>query len=193
MAPKKKFSREEIIDSAFSIAKAEGIDSITIRKTADQLGSSIAPIYVNFNDVGELKQAVFQKIIQLSRQMIAEQQTGNPFRDIGLASLKMAADYPVLVRDFMMKPKVDLPMYDEEMALVHLMKHDPDLEGFSEEELAEILLKMRVFQTGLTMMVANGLLPDEFDMEKMIQLQDSVAEDVVKGAYQRQKRNGEKA
>lgn len=32
---------------------------------------------------------------------------------------------------------------------------------------------------GLTIMVANGLLPEEFDLEKMVEISDSAALDVV--------------
>lgn len=181
MAPKKKFSKQQIIDAAFEIAKVEGIDSVTIRKVAEQLGSSIAPIYVNFKDVEELKRAVVKKIVEQSQQMIQEQNSGNPFADIGIASLKMAMEYPVLIRDFVLKPNEYLKDYDQEMGgdLVSLMQQDPQLEGFTEEELMTILLKMRIFQTGLTLMVANGLLPDDFDLDEMIELSDSVAEDVI--------------
>lgn len=181
MPPKKKFSKEQIIDSAFHIAKTEGIDKITIRKVADHLGSSSAPIYVNFNDVKELKRSVVKRIVELSQHMIHEQHSGNPFADIGIASLKMAMEYPVLMRDFVLKPNEYLKDYDQEMGgeFVSLMKQDPELEGFTEEELMTILLKMRIFQTGLTLMVANGLLPEEFDLDKMIELSDSVAVDVI--------------
>ncbi|HCF51225.1 MAG TPA: TetR/AcrR family transcriptional regulator, partial [Syntrophomonas sp.] len=34
MGPKIKFTKEQIIDAAFEIAKAEGIDNITMRKIA---------------------------------------------------------------------------------------------------------------------------------------------------------------
>lgn len=61
MPLKPKFTKEQIIDSAFQIAKEEGIDKITIRKVANHLGSSSAPIYVNFKDVQELKRAVIKK------------------------------------------------------------------------------------------------------------------------------------
>ncbi|BAB04036.1 TetR/AcrR family transcriptional regulator [Halalkalibacterium halodurans] len=189
MPPKKKFTKEDIIDSAFSIAKTEGIDKITIRKVADHLGSSSAPIYVNFEDVEELKHAVVQKIVQLSQQMIQKQKTGNPFRDIGLASLQMAKEYPVFVHDFMMKPNEYLQDYDEGMDLIQLMKQDPELEGFSEDELMTILLKMRAFQLGLTMMVANDLLPEDFTMENIIKLQDSLAEDVLTAARVRKEKD----
>lgn len=184
MPPKKKFSAEQIVDAAFRIAETEGIDSITIRKVADQLGSSIAPIYVNFTDVEELKRAVVQKVNQLGQQMIHEQYTGSPFGDIGAASLQLAKEYPVLLRDLAMKPNDYLQNYDQDMgdALVDHMKRDPELEGFDEEELRQILLKMRVFQTGLTIMAVNGQLPKELDLARMKELLNSAAEDVVMAA-----------
>lgn len=184
MPPKPKFSKEQIINSAFHIAKIEGLDKITIRKVADHLGGSSAPIYVNFNDVGELKRSVIHKIVELSQQMLREYQSGNPFRDIGIASLKMAIEYPVLIRDFVLKPNDYLKDYDQEMAgeLVSIMQQDPGLEDFTKEELKKILLKMRIFQTGLTLMAANGVLPEKFDFDQMIELSDSVAEDVVMAA-----------
>lgn len=184
MPPRPKFSKEQIIDSAFHIAKTEGLDKVTIRKIADHLGSSSAPIYVNFNDVDEVKRAVIHKVVELSQQMLQEHQSGNPFRDIGIASLKMAMEYPVLIRDFALKPNEYLKNYDQEMVreLVNMMQKDPGLEDFTEEELMAILLKMRIFQTGLTLMAANGLQPEEFDFDQMIKLLDSVAEDVVMAA-----------
>ncbi|WP_067839324.1 TetR/AcrR family transcriptional regulator [Amphibacillus sediminis] len=184
MPPKKKFSKEQIIESAFQIAKTEGLDHITIRKVAEHLSSSSAPIYVNFTDVDELKQSVIKKIAEWSKQLIQEQNSGNPFADIGIASLKMATEYPVLMRDFVMKPNRYLQDYNQEMGndFVGLMKQDPDLKDFTDEELQTILLKMRVFQTGLTLMAANNLLPETFELEQMIKLSDSVAEDIVLGA-----------
>ena len=60
MGPKVKFTREQIIDAAFEIARTEGIDSITMRKIAEKMGSSVAPIYVNFNNVDELNEALWK-------------------------------------------------------------------------------------------------------------------------------------
>lgn len=74
--------------------------------------------------------------------------------------------------------------YDQEMGndLVDQMNKDSNLEGFSNEELMNILFKMRLFQTGLSVMVANGLLPEDFDEEKMIITLESTASDVIAAA-----------
>ncbi|WP_040979347.1 TetR/AcrR family transcriptional regulator [Oceanobacillus jeddahense] len=190
MAPKNKFSKEQIVDAAFHIAKTDGMDSITIRKVADQLGSSIAPIYVNFNDVQELKQAVVKKVVNVSHHLLNENNTGNPFSDIGVASLQFAKMYPVLFRDFVMKQNDYLLDYDQEMenSLVTHMKKDSELEGFTDEELQTILFKMRAFQMGISVMVANGLFPEKVGIEKMKEMLDSVAEDIVTATHLRKKK-----
>ncbi|MFD0869375.1 putative DNA-binding transcriptional regulator [Chlamydia abortus] len=187
MAPKKKFSRQDIIDAAFEIARDEGLDGITIRKVAQRLGSSIAPIYVNFSEVEELTEAVVQKALDVSRQLIMERQTELRFRDIGMASLQFAKEYSLLYRDLVMKNNSHMKYNDVAVReVVELMKTDTDLGGFSTEELKGILLKMQIFQTGLSVMVANGLLPADFDDDRTMEMLDSAAEDVITAARLRQ-------
>jgi len=188
MPPQKKFSREEIIQAAFEIARVEGLDHITIRKVASRLGSSIAPIYVNFANVEELIQAVIGKISELSREILMDMDTGNPFHDIGAASLRFAKEYSVLFRELVMKQNDHMKGYDQDMApfLVEQMKEDADLAGFEDEELRLILLKMRIFQLGLSVMIANGLLPESFSEEQAMALLDQTAGDVIAGARLRQ-------
>ncbi|MFC4597870.1 TetR/AcrR family transcriptional regulator [Cohnella hongkongensis] len=193
MPPKKKFSAEQIVEAAFHIAKSKGLDSVTIRNVADQLGSSIAPIYVNFTDVEELKRAVMKKINQLGLDILKEQNTGSPFGDIGAASLQFAFEHPVLIRDLVMKPNDYLQDFDREMGaeLVQQMKTDPELAGFGEEELTAILFKMRAFQTGLTVLAVNGQLPSACDLKGMKDILNSAAEDVVLAARWRRQRDSE--
>src|SRR5690554_3237695 len=181
MPPKSKFTKEQIIDAAFNIAKAEGIDNISIRKVANQLGSSIAPIYVNFETVDELMEEVIKKTHAISNEILREQNTGNPFYDIGLASLRFAKEYSVLFRDLVMKPNNYIQTLNQELGedLVDQMENDPDLEGLSKEELSTLLLKMRVFQTGLSVMVANGIFPKEVTDEQIVQLLMETGSDII--------------
>lgn len=190
MPPKPKFSKQKIVNAAFDIAKDEGLDAITIRKVAHKLGSSIAPIYVNFDNVEELVQAVVTKTFDISKKMLAEQRSGEPFRDIGIASLRFAKEYSVLFRDLIMTDNPHMTYDDHDInALIEQMKKDATLSGFSDEELQHILLKLQIFQTGLSVMAANGLLPDNISDEQLIELLDSAAADVITSARLRQKRN----
>jgi AcrR family transcriptional regulator len=184
MPPKTQFTKEQIIEAAFEIARSEGLEAITIRKVAQKLGSSIAPIYVNFQHVDELVQAVVYKTFAIGQQLLAEQDTGDPFLDLGVASLRFAREYSQLFRDLVLKTNRFMSNYDQEMGpmLIEHMKKDPNLSGFSDEELKQILLKMRIFQLGLSVMIANGLLPEDFDEEKSIQILEATARDVITAA-----------
>jgi len=184
MPAKTQFTKEQIIAAAFAIARAEGLDGITVRKVAEKLGSSIAPIYVNFERVDDLVQAVVQETFAIARQLLVEQDTGNPFSDMGAASLRFADEYSQLFRDLVLKPNPYMQNYDQDMGpvLLEQMKKDPELAGFTDRELLDILLKMRIFQLGLSAMVANRLLPESFDEAKTFQLLESAGDDVIAGA-----------
>lgn len=190
MAPPKKFSKEEIILAAFSIARKEGLDAITIRRVAKQLGSSIAPIYVNFENVDELIQAVIDHTHEVAKQLILEQNSGHPFRDIGIGGVKFAKEYSVLYRDLIMKDNPYMEHNEERIQFaINQMKQDPNLHGLTDEELKDIIFKMDIFHTGLAVQVANGLLPDYVTEEKMIEMLDSVAEEIVLAKFVRKEKN----
>ena len=184
MGPKIKFTREQIIEAAFEIARTEGIDSITMRKIAERMSSSVAPIYANFENVEELNEALIERIISISRQFLAEESTGNPFSDMGNASLRFAMEYSVIFRDLVAKGGKYMQGYDEKMipVLVEEMQKDPELKGFTVDELKTILLKMRIFQLGLSMMAANSLLPKEYKKQDVMDILSSTADDVIMSA-----------
>ena len=184
MGPKTKFSKEQIIDAAFEIAKKEGIDRITMRKIAEKMGSSVAPIYVNFKNTDELMEALIEKIISISQQLFIEESQGDPFLDMGRASLRFAMEYSVLFRDLVMRNNNYMQGYDEKMMpeLIKEMQKDPELQGFTTEELKTILLKMKVFQLGLSVMAANGLLPKDYAIQDLMDILASAANDVIRSA-----------
>mgnify|MGYP006286543039 CR=1 FL=1 len=184
MPPKKKYTKKQIIDQAFEIAKNEGIEKITIRKVAKKLNSSVAPIYVNFEDAEALINEVIKKTFALGKELIREVNSGEKFKDIGLASLHFAQRYPILFRDLIMNQNNYMSDYDQQLgdALIEEMKEDTNLQDFSESELKNILLKMRIVHTGLAVMVANGLLGDNFSSKEEEELLDSLASDIIKAA-----------
>ncbi|MCK8817578.1 hypothetical protein MWH28_09435 [Natroniella sulfidigena] len=181
MSPKRKFSKQQIIDSAIEVVKIEGIEGLTARKVANELGSSVAPIYVNFEDIEELKRTVVHKILELNHQMSMEEGTGDRFLDMGIASLRFAKEYSLLFRDLVLKKNNYMEDYEEKLGndIIREMSSAPELEKFNEEELEMILLKMRVFQLGLSVMIANDLLPEDFGEEKHVELLASMGTDVI--------------
>lgn len=183
MPPKQKYTKERIIDTAFDLAKVDGIENLTARKLADALGSSVAPIYANFEDIEALKKSVVKKIFEMSRNMSKEEITGDRFLDIGIASLRFAKEYSVLFKELVLKKNKYMDDYDSSLGktIIQEMKEDSTLEDLSDDELMLVLLKMRVFQLGLSVMVANDLLPRSFNEEAQIDLLKSMGSDVING------------
>ncbi|HNZ09603.1 MAG TPA: TetR/AcrR family transcriptional regulator [Bacillota bacterium] len=184
MAPKVKFSREQIIDAAFEIAQTEGIDAITMRKIAKKINSSVAPIYVNFKDVNELNEAVMERIISISLQLIKEEDSVNPLIRMGKACLRFAMEYSVIFRDLVAKNGKYMQGYDIKMmpALMEEIQKDAELRGLPVDELKKILLKIIIFQLGLSIMAANSLLPEELSKQDMMDILSSATDDVIMSA-----------
>lgn len=184
MAPKVKFSREQIIDAAFEIAQTEGIDAITMRKIAKKINSSVAPIYVNFKDVNELNEALMERIISISLQLIKEENSVNPLIRMGKACLRFAMEYSVIFRDLVAKNGKYMQGYDIKMmpALMEEIQKDAELRGLPVDELKKILLKIIIFQLGLSIMAANSLLPEELSKQDMMDILSSATDDVIMSA-----------
>ena len=170
MPPKTKFDRETIVEAAFEVAREKGLSGITARSVSRRLNSSVAPIYVNFDAIEDLEEAVVKKFFALSEEFLAQQEGADLYRRIGLASLAFAREYPVLYRELSIQPNKYLASYETvETAMVEALADDEAMEGWSLEERKRLFLKMRVFQMGLTAMVANGHVPawmDDRDLEE---------------------------
>jgi AcrR family transcriptional regulator len=187
MAPKTQFSREQIVDAAFRIACRDGMDGITARKIATEIGGSVAPVYVNFGDLDAVRDAVLDKIVQVSHKILEETDSGRPFRDIGLASIRFALRYPVLSRDLTLRPNRYLEKYRSRMdeSLAGRMDNDPALAQLSNGERRDLLFRMQVFQTGLTVMTSTGQLPHKITETELVAMMEGAANDFIAAASRR--------
>ncbi|KJS12805.1 MAG: TetR family transcriptional regulator [Peptococcaceae bacterium BRH_c8a] len=172
MPPKTKFTKEDIVEAAFKIAKEEGFSGVTARNVAKRLHSSVAPIYVNFATIDDLIGAVVKRVFAVSDAMLAQQKGPHLFENIGKASLAFAQEYPVLFRELVMQPNPYMNSYEAvENAMVEALADVESMRGWNLDERKRLFLKMRIFQLGLSVMVANGHMPswlDEQDVEALL-------------------------
>lgn len=180
MPPRAKFSRQDIVNTAFQIAESEGFEAITARSVAERLGCSVAPIYVNFENIDDLVEAVVQKAQAISERMLARQTGESLFEKLGRASLAFAREYPVLVREFVLKPNPHMAAYEtvEESVIADLAK-DEDLREWTDHDRRRLFFVMRALQTGMMVLLANGHIPSWLGDEEAEQLLMDVGEDLV--------------
>lgn len=180
MPPKTKFDKEAIIDAALAVAKEEGFSGITARSVAYRLQSSVAPIYVNFATIDDLVDAVVERVFSISEELLTKQKGRSMFENIGKASLDFAREYPVLFRELSIQPNPYMTSYETiENTMLDAMAKDETMRGWTHQERRRLLLKMRVFQMGLSAMVANGYVPSWLDNQEFDQLLIEVGDDVL--------------
>lgn len=180
MAPKTIFDKDTIIEAAFEIAKESGMSSITTRNVAKRLGSSVAPIYVNFQTLEDLNEAVLMRIMNISSEIMDKQTGTGAFYKIGKASLAFARAYPVLFRELTMQPNEYMASYDiMEKSLLDTMAEDANMGDWTINERRELLFKMRAFQIGLSVMISNGQMPSWLDEKETEALLMTTGEELL--------------
>ena len=99
MPPKVKFQKEEIVHAALNVARRQGVDAVTAREVAKELGVSVGPIFTWFETMEQLKTDVFLQAKRMYREYIERGLTGPiPFLGVGQQYLRFAREEPELYR-----------------------------------------------------------------------------------------------
>ncbi|GAB6089470.1 TetR/AcrR family transcriptional regulator [Spirochaeta dissipatitropha] len=183
MPRSESFSRDDVIEAAWSIVEVQGFSGLSARAIADQLDCSVAPIYRQFSSIDELAAAVADRAFSTARDILEAQTGSHTFERIGLASLEFAQRYPVLFQELSLRPNQYSQSYsDMESYLVDEMLHDPDLEGWSKDEIRRLLFKMTAVHLGLAAMIANGRIPEWLSNDEVASMLLDIGEDVYRGS-----------
>lgn len=112
MPPKAKFTKDEILEAALNIVRADGIKALTARALGSQLGSSARPIFTVFQSMDELQQEILAAARRLYNEYAAKglQQTEMPaFKGIGMQYIQFALTEPKLFQLLFMAEQPQSP------------------------------------------------------------------------------------
>ena len=99
MAPKNRFTKEEMVGAALRVVRAKGIDGLTAKTMADALGTSTQPIFTAFGSMDAVKAAVCAAAIGVyDRYADAGLQEEIPFLGVGRQYIRFAREEPELYR-----------------------------------------------------------------------------------------------
>jgi len=97
MPPKAKYTREEIIEIAFQMARENGIESVVARELGKKMGTSSSPIFTAFKNMEELQLAVRDRAMQEFENFIREALNYTPaFKYVGVRMVQFAMQEPKL-------------------------------------------------------------------------------------------------
>lgn len=107
MPPKAKYTREEIIEVAFQLAREKGIDAVVAREVGKRLGTSSSPIFSAFKNMEELQEEVRKVALQEFESYVSDALNFTPaFKYVGMKMIEFAMREPKLFQ------------------LVYMRKHD---------------------------------------------------------------------
>ena len=172
MPPKFKFTKEEIIESAFKIVRRKGWGALTTRSLADKLGSSPRPIYSFFSSMAELEEEIVKMAVDLLYKYMIRKRTGEPWYDHGIGYVMFA-----------LKEKYLFRAVNDENHIAYFKKYGdliwntltgsltgyPPFQGLSEEQIYKIQVTRWLFAHGLAFQ-ANNPPPGTWDNKTIITL-----------------------
>lgn len=107
MPRKPKYTREEIAGYGLKVVREQGMDSLTAREMAKQLGTTVAPVFVHYPSMEELKQDVRALAQNIYREYIHQGLAEKiPFLGVGMQYIRFAKKEPELYKLLFLSDKV---------------------------------------------------------------------------------------
>lgn len=99
MAPKNKFTREEMVDAALGVVRKKGIDALTAKALAEELGISTQPVFTCFKTMDILKNEVQDAAANIYDEYVEEGlRQSIPFFGVGVQYICFAREESELYR-----------------------------------------------------------------------------------------------
>jgi AcrR family transcriptional regulator len=118
MVRTKKIFRKDILEGAYELVLAEGFEHFHARNVAKQLNCSTQPIYREFSNLTELKDALIEKITENYRQFLATVDIYAPV-DVPKALQRYAAARPKeFIRFFIEEPTACVELKNVTMTII---------------------------------------------------------------------------
>lgn len=158
MPPISKFQKDDIIKAAYEIAQKEGLEGINARKIAKNLGCSVQPIFHNFTSMEELNREVYLRIYNKYKEYMlkAKESKHKPYREMGLAYIRFAAEYPEFFKIIFMQHtnlSAENIILNDDMGN-DVIKTGLELTGLTFEEQKKFHVKVWIFTHGIACLVA---------------------------------------
>jgi AcrR family transcriptional regulator len=179
MSAKTVFSKETIIETAFHIAHEDGLEHMTIRQIAKKMGSSIAPIYVNFETIEDLKKAVLEKARNRFSEMLNQFTHEDPFLAYATASIQFSKTYPKLYNAFLLNEDHPSDTIKHVDGMLSVLKENPKYQSIGHKDLISYILSMQAMQVGLSIMARKSYFQDYIDEKALIRLLDETGNTLI--------------
>ncbi len=168
--PKAKITREMVVDAAFEVARATGIENVNARTVSEKLGCSTQPVMYHFARIEEMKRAVYEKADRFHSEylMNIEDAEKGILLGIGLNYIRFAIRESNLFRFLFQSgfavenSLLEMVNSRELKPLLDMMRGEMKM---TVKQTKEVFVTIAVFTHGYASIIANNSL--EYD-EKLV-------------------------
>lgn len=162
--------RSDLIDAAARLVAVEGAGALTIRRVAEEVGTSTMGIYTHFGGMPELRRAVRREgYTRLASALARIDETDDPVHDlamIGRAYTENAVENPHLYRVMFMEHPLDQADAeigsDTRESLTRAIRRCIDASRFAPADPGDLARQFWAFGHGVVALALVGLLsPDQ--------------------------------
>ncbi len=166
MAPKYKFTKEQIIEKAVEIVRTNGMAGLTARALAGELGSSAKPIFGLFQNMEEVQTEVMNHAKALYASYIDNGMKGNkfpPYKASGMAYIQFAKEEKELFRLLFMRDRSGEKIVENREEIRPILDIIMQNLGLEEDRAFLFHMEQWIYVHGIATMVATSYL--DWDME----------------------------
>ncbi|EEJ71614.1 TetR/AcrR family transcriptional regulator [Lactobacillus ultunensis] len=176
MARKKEISKDKILDTAYKMAIKDGIEGLTARSIAKAGHFSTQPLYLEFENMEDLRAQVLERISDdLRTHTLQQKYTGEPLIDLDLSYIDFAQKHVNLFRAMFVDGKViaDTLM---DLAIEKFNEQYSDTD-YDQDKVRDIVVANWISTTGMAALVVNEIA--SFNQNQIINVLDAQIHDAM--------------
>lgn len=169
MPPKARITKEMIVDAAFEITRANGIEAVNARTLSEKLNCSTQPVMYHFKKIDDIKRALYEKADAYHSAYITDISGEDPMIEIGLLYIRFAANERNLFRflfqsdEFSGKSLSELINAEEMKPILAILEEAADMDT---QQAKSVFKSLFLFAHGYASMFANNTL--KYDEESIL-------------------------
>jgi len=158
MPPRVKITKDDVLRAALGIVRKDGMDAVNARRLAAALGCSTQPVFSNYPNMENLKDAVVVCATSLYRERLEKEiATGRwpTYKAMGMGYIAFAAEEAELFKMLFLSPKRQGSPDDRDW---HSGVTQVERNGVPNGAAGVFHTEMWVFVHGIASMIATGAL-----------------------------------
>lgn len=174
MARRKTITRDHILNAAYEVVSTEGFTGFTARNIASKMKSSTQPIYLEFKNMDDLRNAFFDKVEEYLRDSVFDKEvSGDPIIDVVINFVEFAKNNKTFFRALFIEDHVGgekVNQFSIDIFYSKIEGHDV-YDNLSDTQKETLFTSIWILATGLSSLAASErIYPTEAEIVAITKL-----------------------